>query len=189
MKSPGTRHPQAVESRVHFLDVDGVLALVLGVRVRQSTGDIRKDKVLISKANSAYRRRSLGQRALGLFAAVWLNLALQPCAMAMAADHDCPHCPPQHEHEMAGHHGHAVQADKAPCASMDSACGGLDDASLDGRGGQLKLKDFGDLQVVIVPAFDDWAAVAETTSPVSTGPPDWPGGAPPVHVLNCVYLK
>jgi hypothetical protein len=109
--------------------------------------------------------------------------------MAMDADNDCPHCPPAHEHEMAGHHGHAVEAEQAPCASADAGCGELDDVSLDGRGGQLKLKDLGDLPAVIEPCPDDWGAAAAATVHESTGPPDWPGGAPPIHVLNCVYLK
>ena len=144
---------------------------------------------MISKANSAKRRHSLGRRALGLFAAVWLNLALQPCAMAMAADHDCPHCPPANEHEMAGHHGHAVQAEQAPCASLDPGCGELDDVSLDGRSGQLKLKDLGELPVAVAPCYDSRFTTPATTIHESTGPPVWPGGAPPIHVLNCVYLK
>ena len=172
-----------------FLDVKADLALVLGVRVAQSTGNIRKDKGLINKVNSTAYRRSLGQRALGLFAAVWLNLALAPCAMAVEADHDCPHCPPAHEHEMAGHHGHGAGQVKAPCASLDSACGELDDVSLDGRSGQLKLDNPVDLPAAAPLMVDDWGGVAEMVIHPSTGPPDWPGGAPPLHVLNCVYLK
>jgi hypothetical protein len=189
IKSPGTRRPQAVKTRVRFLDVIAVLALVLVVRARQSTGDIRKDKGLINKANSAVSGRSLGQRALGLFAAVWLNLALQPCAMAMEGDHDCPHCPPAREHEMAGHHGHAVQAEKARCASLDSACGELDDASLDGRTGHIKLKQLGEVPVAITPRLAEFGAVPATTIRSSTGPPRCPGRFPPLHVLYCVYLK
>ena len=174
---------------VHFLDVIADLALVLRVRVAQSTGNIRKGKGLINKANSRTYRQSPGQRALGLFAAVWLNLALAPCAMAAEADHDCPHCPPAHEHEMAGHHGHDAGQAKAPCASADSACGELEDVSIDGRNGQLKLEEPGDLPPAIPLLADDWGTVAVAPIQESTGPPDWPGGAPPIHVLNCVYLK
>lgn len=144
---------------------------------------------MINKANSAVRRQSLGQRALGLFAAVWLNLALAPCATAMEADHDCPHCPPAHEHEMAGHHGHGAAKAKAPCASLEADCGGIDDISLDGRGGQLKVKDLGDLPVAIVPGVEHWDPVVATTVREATGPPRWPGGSTPLHVLHCVYLK
>lgn len=178
-----------VKQGVCFLDVAAELALVLVLLVRQSTGDVRKGNELISKANSVAIRQSPGQRALGLFAAVWLNLALAPCAMAMEADHDCPHCPPAHEHEMAGHHGHGTPTAKAPCASLDTPCGDLDDVSLDGRAGQPKVKDFGDLPVAIVPGLEHWDTAVATTTRESTGPPRWPGRSTPLHVLHCVYLK
>ncbi len=144
---------------------------------------------MISKANSVASRQSLGQRALGLFAAVWLSLALAPCTMAIEADHDCPHCPPAHEHEMAGHHGHSTPAAKAPCASLDAPCGELDDVSLDGRSGQLKAKDLGDLPVAIVPGLEHWDTVVATSIHEATGPPRWPGSSTPLHILHCVYLK
>ena len=90
---------------------------------------------------------------------------------------------------MAGHHGHGAEKEKAPCASFEADCGGIDDASFDGRAGQLKVKDLGDLPVVIVPGLDDWSTVVATPIQESTGPPLWPGGSTPLHVLHCVYLK
>ncbi len=80
---------------------------------------------------------------------MWLNLALQPCAMALEADHDCPHCPPAHEHEMMAHHGHGEAKAESPCASMQAQCGELDDVSFDGRTGQLKVKDTAEIPVAI----------------------------------------
>ena len=165
------------------------MALVLRVSVRQSTGDIRKDKGLISKANSAARRRRPGLRVCGLFAAVWLNLALQPCAMAMEADLDCPHCPPQHEQHMAGHAGHAVEAQKAPCDSLDTDCCDLDDVSVDGRAGQAKLKEMGEAPVAITVVVASPAVRVPKSACPATGPPRWAADSPPIHVLNCVYLK
>lgn len=135
------------------------------------------------------RTRTWGHPVLGLFAAVWLNLALQPCAMALEADHDCPHCPPAHEHEMAAHHGHGdAQADE-PCASMQSQCGELDDASLDGRSGQLKLKDAVELPLAIAHDSIAPAVIVAERCNYSTGPPRHAGLSPPLNVLFCVYLK
>lgn len=42
---------------------------------------------------------TLSRVNLGLFALIWLSIAIAPCAMAMQADamaaqHECPHCPP-----------------------------------------------------------------------------------------------
>ena len=135
------------------------------------------------------RTRGWGHPVLGLFAAVWLNLALQPCAMAMEADHDCPHCPPAHEHEMSAHHGHGEPKAEAACATMEAPCGELDDVSFDGRTGQLKVKDAVELPVAIV--HDPAAAtvtIAETCN-YATGPPIYADGSPPRHILFCVFLK
>ena len=135
------------------------------------------------------RTRTRARQVLGLFAAVWLNVALQPCAMALEADHDCPHCPPAHEHEMVAHHGHEMPKAETPCASMQAQCGELDDVSFDGRSGQLKIKDTVELPVAILP---DLAAPAVTVAErchFPTGPPPHAGLSPPLHVLHCVYLK
>ena len=36
-------------------------------------------------------------RVFGLFVAVWVSLALQPCAVAAVSESDCPHCPSEIE--------------------------------------------------------------------------------------------
>ncbi len=136
------------------------------------------------------KQQSRGRRALGLFAAVWLNLALAPCAMAVEADddHDCPHCPPS---EMQGHHEmHGGMQAEAPCASDLSDCGLDDEFSHDARGGQIQLKDTKyDLPTVAVHSgfgVNELAPVQQRAPPPSeTGPP--PVG-PPVYLLNCVFL-
>ena len=47
-----------------------------------------------------WQRRS-ALRIFGVLVAVWLNLALQSCAMAAMPADDCPHCPPgMHDSEM-----------------------------------------------------------------------------------------
>lgn len=148
----------------------------------------------MSHSASSRKAPSRGRRALGLFVAVWLNLALAPCTMAMEAgdeqhgDHDCPHCPPA---RMQGHHEmHAGMQAEAPCADDLSDCGLDDEFSHDARGGQLQLKD----AQFELPAF---AVASETFGsklvPVrQRAPPPLAAGVrpagPPIHLLNCVFL-
>ncbi|MDH3612433.1 MAG: hypothetical protein OEU90_01855 [Gammaproteobacteria bacterium] len=141
-------------------------------------------------ASIRQRQQTWGRRALGLFVAVWLNLALQPCAMAYTAgdDHDCPHCPPAETHEHGGMHGNMDH--KVPCADGLSDCAVAEDVNHDGRNGQSKLKD-APTDTTFAIASDELAApyhhpVDATSLPryasVHAGAP------PPLHVLNCVYL-
>ena len=136
------------------------------------------------------QQQSWSRRALGLFVAIWLNLALQPCAMAyQAEDHDCPHCPPAQTHEHGGMHGNMDQ--KMPCADGLSDCAVDDDLNVDARGGQLKVKDAPvDAAIAIVPRelevqFPPPADTATLPRYASVHP----GAPPPLHVLYCVYLK
>ena len=141
-------------------------------------------------ASISSERRTRGRRALGLFAAVWLNLALAPCAMAYESqdDHDCPHCPPAEEH---GHHDmHAGMQAEMPCADGMSDCSLDGDFSHDVRNGKAKLKD----TQHELPAFV--AADEPPPQPVvrhHQRAPPWfatahAGASPPLHVLYCVYL-
>ena len=132
-------------------------------------------------------RGRLRDSALGLFAAVWFSLAVQPCAMALEADHDCPHCPPTHEQEMAMHHGHH-QAE-APCASLQAQCDDIDDVSVDGRVGQLKAKHSAEMPGAIT--HDIAGVTAQSCRHIypPTGPPAPQVHGPALNVLYCVYLK
>lgn len=131
--------------------------------------------------------RSQGLRALGLFVAVWLNLAMAPCAMASeaAGDHDCPHCPPE---QMQGHHDmHDGMAADMPCADGLADCMIDDDISNDGRAGQLSLKDAP--QAVVHTHID---SLLPATPVVCEAPPRYasvhPGAPPPTYLVNCVFL-
>ena len=86
------------------------------------------------------RQQTWARRALGLFVAVWLNLALQPCAMALESmqDNDCPNCPPAQAHEHDGMH--AGMGHEMPCASAAADCSFSEDLNYDGRSDQPKLK-------------------------------------------------
>lgn len=144
-------------------------------------------------ASIRQQRRSWGRSALGLFAAVWLNLALQPCAMAyeVEKDHNCPHCPPsemQGQHDM--HDMHEGMDAEMPCADGLSDCSLDPDFNHDGRGGQTQLKDIKGDSPVFVGPMD---LVASFDKVLRERPPPrfetaHSGAPPPLHVLYCVYL-
>lgn len=137
-------------------------------------------------ANIRRRQRSWGRHALGLFVAAWLNLALQPCAMAYSMTDEQP---PMPMHEHSGMHGDMDR--QMPCVDGLSDCSIVDDVSHDGRSGEIKLKDApGDMPAAIAPQD-----VALRYQP-SADARDYPryasvhaGAPPPLHVLYCVYLK
>lgn len=134
------------------------------------------------------QRSSRARGALGLFAVVWLNLILQPCAMAAEAgrDRDCPRCPPAEMHEH--HDGHTGTNVAMPCAQAASDCILDVDVNHDGRNGQVQLK--GGADAVPAAAYDVSAAARAQTAvvlPQSRGSAA-PGAPPPLHILNCVYL-
>ena len=141
-------------------------------------------------AGIAGKQGSRGRRALGLFVAVWLNLALAPCAMAYEAqsDDDCPHCPPI---DAQSHHGmHTGSEATMPCADGLSDCSLDDDFSHDARTGQATAKDAG-------PDGPD-AMALDTTSARLAIRAEWGLGPPPagpghdivrpLHLLHCVFL-
>jgi len=126
-----------------------------------------------------------------LFVAVWLNLALQPCAMALEADndHDCPHCPPAQVHEHGGMHGNMDH--EMPCADGLSDCAIVEDLNHDGRSGQFKLKD-APVDMLLAIAPQELALPFQQPANAKLHPRHTSvhaGAPPPLHVLNCVYLK
>jgi len=142
-------------------------------------------------ASIRQQQQTWARRALGLFVAVWLNLALQPCAMALESmqDKDCAHCPPAQLHEHSGMH--ESMDHEMPCADAATDCSFSEDLNYDGRSGQLKLKDAQfDAPVAIAPReFSSF-----NNSPVNFRPrPRYAsvhaGAPPPLNVLHCVYLK
>jgi len=142
-------------------------------------------------ANIRHRQQTWARRALGLFVAVWLNLALQPCAMALESmqDKDCAHCPTAQMHEHGGMH--ESMGDEMPCADAATDCSFSEDLNHDGRSGELKLKDAQfDAPVAIAPR----EFTSFNRSPVNFRPrPRYASvhsaAPPPLNVLYCVYLK
>lgn len=149
------------------------------------------DKHLSHLARISCKQQSWGKRALGVLAAVCLNLAMQPCAMASQADdeHDCPHCPPAQTHDGHGDR-HGGMEHEMPCADGAADCTVDKEWSHDGRGAQFKLKDAPtDLPIAIAPhetgsrfRHPGDAILPPRYASVHTGKP------PPLHVLYCVYL-
>ena len=108
-------------------------------------------------------------RAISL--AVFLNLALLPCAVALEAvedAHDC--CPPE------------INLEAFECCEID-------DANLDTRGNAVKTDERGDVETAPAPAFTGLNAPAAAAWLTTTGPPDPPPRAAALHKLNCVYLN
>lgn len=114
-------------------------------------------------------RRGEGRRGVAaLLLAVFLNLALVPCTMALEVvedGHDC--CPPELKLEA-------------------SECCELDDVSLDVRGaGKF---DADDVAALWAPA--PWAmAVRAWPQHAIADPPDPPDDNPDLNTLFCVFLK
>lgn len=129
-----------------------------------------------------------------MFVVVWLNLALQPCAMATGVDddHECPTCPPSHTRE---HDGHELSPDAmgehgVPCVMGETNCDLPDESNIDWRTGQIKLEDGpSDLAPAVV-ATAPWLTnmSAERVMLVTPFVADPPGTAPPLNILYCVYL-
>lgn len=141
---------------------------------------------------SRRKRISRARRALGYFAVVWLNLALQSCAMALEGDEECPHCPPEMDHSGMSHHGNSHDSTNAemPCGTSGFDCTLVDDYSHD-RGGYVKLKDApNNASVAIIETNLVLPNLVRTMLQFGdrcTFAP--PGAAPPLNVLYCVYLK
>ena len=135
-------------------------------------------------------RSAATRKLFSVLVILWANLALQPCAVAAGADHECPHCPPAHEDETSAHHGHHQQKEAAqPCASMQSDCCDQETSNVGPRGSDLKAKGFSE-QPALVAEISPWLDARSIDRPVSaTGPPLPVAASPPLHVLHCVYLK
>jgi len=112
-----------------------------------------------------------------------LNLAFQPCAMAMdmETDHGCPHCPPEMQHA-----AHETRQDLAEIATCDVV--GV--YNVDIRSDKPQAKD-PSADLTAAPAPDLPAVARPTTRRVDV--PDRVAakysGDPPLNLLYCVFLK
>ena len=142
---------------------------------------------------AAMRRKqsSWGKRTLGAFVFVWLGLALQPCVMAFESDEhgDCPHCPPKVSQQHAGHDMamHEMAEMAMPCAASGD-CDSLDDFNYDGRTAEVKADKVEYTLAILPPALGQQQANLPCHARSTRDTDHLSGAAPPLHVLNCVYL-
>ena len=122
-------------------------------------------------------RIAWGRRFLGAFAAAWLSVVLQPCAMALGVDDpDCPHCPP---------------SEAPPCHTETVPdCTIEDRVTAEPRVTLLKLKDLPVDTPVAAWSLDLAHVMPGATTQCRIEPHHLlhPSG-PPLTILHCVYLK
>jgi hypothetical protein len=140
---------------------------------------------------TAARRKpdALRPKVLGLLTVLWLNMAVLPCAMAFESSETCPHCPPAAEHDMAPQHEHSEVKVQPDCATVQVECCDYAEISVETRGLKLEAKPASEAVIASAPPI---AVVPVQTSAqrfCTADPPGACGGAPPLHVLHCVYLK
>ena len=136
---------------------------------------------------------------LGVFVLAWLNLAAQPCLMAMEAtpdaivdsvhavhadhathapDHDCDHCPP------------ALSDHAKSCASAAASdCSSIPEYNYDGRNGQSKIKDLPTFVAIAVLAMPGEFLVPTKSPPLLDCATLVHPNEPPLRIRFCVFLK
>jgi len=152
----------------------------------------------LKQATTNHRKiNALGRFILSVFVVAWLNLAVQPCLMAMelapepatahsaqsahsshSDRHDCGHCPG------------AVNHDYQACASSAaSTCGTTPDYNYDARNQLPKLKDISTYVAIAdpVPRLEFDLRNEPVQSP-RCADLSWPG-EPPLNLRYCVFLK
>lgn len=141
------------------------------------------------------RKTPWARSVLGLFVVVWLNMALQPCAMAFGGsdNHGRSHCPPAQTEEISSHSANAVdESDPSvtPCKTSAAQCAFVDDFNYDGRVIEVKVKDepsdepLGMATPIPVVVLDDSLIAKPGIRDGSV----FSGDPPLLNVLYCVYL-
>lgn len=144
-----------------------------------------------------------GRFVLGMFVIAWLNIAAQPCLMAMEM---APDAVPASEH--AAHAGHADhmsdETNKTDCGHCPTnfinqealcesgpatGCDVFPGYNVDGRQFEKPLKDFPQPQFL---SAIEWSS--DCTVPVTLIPPqDYRrlkfAGDPPLNIRHCIFLK
>lgn len=145
-------------------------------------------------------KKTPANRFAALLFAVWVSLAVQPCAIAAVSDHDCPHCPTEvesgavhgaHGSQKSHDHGSMGSSEAAVsemCASMQSDCCDNDESAVSARAVSPDL----DANPVALPTCGPtWVDRPDPRQEPAkaTGPPVLPGGLISLQDLYCVYLK
>jgi len=141
------------------------------------------------------RKAPWTRSVLGLFVVVWLNVALQPCALAYGGSTGIgrAHCPPvQTEDVSARSEDGASQSDSniVLCETSSAQCAFVDDFNYDGRVIEVKVKHEPSVEpFAIVPPFpvialdDHLIANARDHGRLLL-----PGDQSRCNVFYCVYL-
>lgn len=151
-----------------------------------------------------------GRSFLALLAVAWLNVILQPCAMAFSAKStDCFHSPSAHAGDQMGHaaapaHGHSMVDDHAmdlsgqpehetgnhcwDCGGYLADCAHLETIKKSDRDRQFSPEP--EIAWIVLPPTDH-AQPADPRPPPASNAYDaarLTGAFPPLNVLYCVYL-
>jgi len=131
---------------------------------------------------------------LGLFVVVWLNMVLQPCAMAFGDPNnpDRAHCPTMQTEETTSQSAYdaAESAGVLPYETSAAQCAFIDDFNYDGRMVEAKVKNEPSDETPGVAAPFPAIALEKglMASPGAGNHSFFPGDPPPLNVLYCVYL-
>jgi hypothetical protein len=133
------------------------------------------------------------RNVFGLLFALWVSLAIQPCAVAEVSEHSCPHCPTEvaAASDSSHHHGgpahHAATQVSPSCESMQADCCDLDEGIANVR---VELPDLDDATAVLTAAAPPQIVdVPRREANRLADPPDPPDDLVPVHLKKCVFLK
>jgi len=157
-----------------------------------------QDRIRLNQNCMTVKRSHLGSRAagmktLGLLTAVWIGLALQPCAVAAVSDEGCSHCLTEAN-------------DYSP--PVDVHCDSVEQRQLDDYTGPFpafsnccdleeeivnqRVDDIGsDLIPTIFPSSVPGSLIHPGPSEEpgnAADPPEFSGGSVPIHILKCVHL-
>ena len=127
------------------------------------------------------RKTTLGRYVLSAFVLVWLNMALQPCVMAMGSEPepDCAHCPPAHSQEAP-----PCDVEVAPGCDYDS------ELNFDARTIRLEPNDAPtELPAAITSTALEWPEASGIACPRPRPPTLADPSGPPLNIRFCVYLK
>lgn len=134
----------------------------------------------------------LTRPSLAVVVLAWLNVALQPCALAFGQSHSshCTHCPPGHVHDHAAPTTDAMVSEAMSCAARLADCANLGDIDHRTRDGESKPSDPPKLTwAVIWPTEPSSLPHASPERMRVSDPPCYSGAYPPLNVLFCVYLN
>ena len=138
------------------------------------------------------RKISRTRKALGLVLAVWVSLAVQPCAVAAVSTEECPHCPVTAESTSEperSHRGSIVTTveETVSCVSAQAECCDVEEGIVNFRIESSDLDEGNNVLPTSAPASHPRLGPCEESGNAA-GPPEPSGGSVPLHVLKCVYL-